>query len=140
MVTPLYLKPTVDDKFLIKSEANDFKFGQKWYFGSDGFESCLPTEKDKKGFTSQHGVGHYVYDSVSNWTVYHFHDTGNTAPMRRYEIIEDNKYLRPDAANIAPYLYKIKTRFKETYQEIIDSIRMVTPFFDDFILEPVKKR
>ena len=133
------LEPTADDKFIIKEEKQKYELGSWKNIGSGDLESKLPSVKDDSGWMSAYGVGHYVYDSVSNWTVYHFHDTSNRTPMRRYEIVEDNKYLRPDAANIAPYLYKIKTKFNETYQEIIDSIRMVTPFFDDFILEPVKK-
>lgn len=56
--------------------------------------------------------------------------------MRNYEIVDDNKVLRTDAANIGPFLYKLKQKHPKEYKDILNAIRLVTPFFDDFILEP----
>lgn len=70
------------------------------------------------------------------WQVYYFMNTTSKAPMCRYEIIQDNAYLREDAANIAPFLLSIKNEHPNYYQEIIYAIRAVAPFFDDFILKP----
>lgn len=78
--------------------------------------------------------------SIPNWTVYHFHDTSYTAGMRRYEIIQDNEYLRSDAANIAPFLLKLREKHKAAYSQIIDAIRLVTPFFDNFKLTKTEMR
>jgi len=77
------------------------------------------------------------YDLISNWMVYHFHDTSLTAPMRRSEIVEDNHKLRHDASNIAPFLLHLKNdpNWRKNYQEIVDAVRFVIPFFDDFRLE-----
>jgi predicted ATPase len=46
--------------------------------------------------------------------------------------------LRFDASNIAPFLLNLRNsnRGKIVYDQIIDTIRLVTPFFDNFILEP----
>jgi predicted ATPase len=55
--------------------------------------------------------------------------------MRRSEITADNVRLRSDASNIAPYLLKLKNKKNNVYNEIVEVIRLVTPFFDDFILE-----
>ena len=77
---------------------------------------------------------------LNNWIVYHFHDTSITAGMRRYEIIQDNEYLRQDAANIAPFLLKLREKHKTAYSQIVDAIRLVTPFFDDFKLTKVEMR
>ncbi|MEA2085387.1 MAG: AAA family ATPase [Thermodesulfobacteriota bacterium] len=76
-------------------------------------------------------------------------DYSKSAPMRRYEMIDDNDYLRFDAANIAPFLYELKNpstprhpslkkKNQNVYKQIVDTIRLVTPFFDDFILKPNK--
>lgn len=59
--------------------------------------------------------------------------------MRRSETIDDSDYLRFDAANIAPFLLDLKNNEKSAYKQIVDTIRLVTPFFDDFILKPNKK-
>lgn len=56
--------------------------------------------------------------------------------MRGYEIVQDNKVLRTDAANIGAFLLKLKQQHSRSYQEILNAIRLVIPFFDDFILEP----
>ena len=60
--------------------------------------------------------------------------------MRRYETIDDNEYLRFDAKNIAPFLFDLKNSKRSAkttaYNQIVDTIRLVTPFFDDFILKP----
>ncbi|MBV9575537.1 MAG: AAA family ATPase, partial [Gammaproteobacteria bacterium] len=133
------LVPTVSEKFVIKQEAQKYELGKWDIMGSDHYESQLAAVKDKPGLTAEHGVGHYVYQAISDWTVYHFHDTSANAPMRRSEIVEDNKQLRSDAANLAPFLLYLKTQQEKHYQEIVNTIQLVAPFFDDFILEVVKK-
>lgn len=77
-----------------------------------------------------------VYNAISSWRIYHFHDTSKTAPMRRSETIDDTEYLRFDAANIAPFLYFLKEYCTDSYRQIIDSVSLVAPFFGDFILKP----
>ena len=76
-----------------------------------------------------------VLSSIASWKIYHFHDTRAKAGMRNSEIVQDNKYLRFDASNIAPYLLRLKKQHADVYQEIVDSIRLVMPFFDKFLLE-----
>lgn len=75
-----------------------------------------------------------IYEAIASWQIYHFHDTSESTGMRNYEIIQDNKVLRTDAANIAPFLLKLKERHCEEYKQILNAIRLVTPFLDDFIL------
>lgn len=58
-------------------------------YGDTSLESRMPEQKEElnESFPEYRGAGYYVYDSISNWMVYHFHDTSPTAPMRRYEIV-----------------------------------------------------
>ena len=79
--------------------------------------------------------GRPVYETISSWQIYHFNDTGATSGMRHYEIIQDNRFLRSDASNIAPYLLRLKKSDADAYHEILCSVRLVIPFFDDFILD-----
>ncbi len=134
------LSPTVDERFLISEERAYVTTSWRSY-GSPSEESRLFDERDEKSWDGQwNGVGHFVYHSISNWMVYHFHDTSSTAPMRRSEIIEDCHALRGDAANIAPFLLNLKNSelYNSNYKEIVDTIRFVTPFFDDFRLDVQK--
>ena len=78
----------------------------------------------------------YVREIVSGWKFYHFHDTSSTAAMRHSEIVEDDKYLRHDASNIAPYLLRLREEEPLAYKEILSSCRLVASFLDDFLLEP----
>jgi len=105
-------------------------------------ESCLKMRKDEPA-QSQWGVGRgvpgHVYDAVSNWTVYHFHDTSKLAPMRRDQPVRDYERLRHDASNIAAYLKHLKDNCENTYSLIRDTIRLIAPFFDDFLLRPQER-
>jgi predicted ATPase len=70
--------------------------------------------------------------------VYHFHDTSETAAMRRTGSVRDNERFRPDAANLAAFLFKLREEEKDTYSLIVDTVRLVAPFLQDFKLRPRK--
>lgn len=134
------LAPTADDTFIINDEARYFKGGAAgwWELGSGSATPQLLKDKDKRGVAGGRSVASYVYDSISSWKIYHFHDTSKVAPMRRFETIDDCDYLRFDAANIAPFLLGLRNNEESAYNQIVDTIRLVTPFFNDFILKPSK--
>lgn len=103
------LVPTAAEKLLITTEATRF-LDHSWNtIGSSEYESQLAHARQQHGRLGHHSVAWHVYDSLSNWIVYHFHGTSSTAPMRRSEIVQDNKRLRNDAANIAPFLHRLRT-------------------------------
>ncbi len=134
------LSPTMDERFLISEEWKYSKTNWRSY-GGPSAESCLADEHDEKSWNDKRdGVGGFVYNSISKWMVYHFHDTSASSPMRRSEIVEDYDILRGDAANIAPFLLNLKRQkqFSDCYKKIVNSIRMVIPFFDDFRLDVLK--
>jgi len=47
--------------------------------------------------------------------VYQFHDTSMTARMRSKWDAEDNRYLKEDAANIAPFLLRLRDSEPQSY-------------------------
>jgi predicted ATPase len=99
--------------------------------------------KDWKGSKSSWGdylsAEGYVHKSVSSWIVYHFHDTSSTAPMRRDQALRDFRELNPTAGNIAAFLKNIRENWSAKYQRIRETIQIIAPFFDDFLLEPQTK-
>jgi len=134
------LTPTADEKFLISEQRKYISTNWRSY-GNASEESRLHDERNEKSMDGQwNGVGHFVYESISNWMVYHFHDTSANSPMRRSEIVEDHHKLRGDASNIAPFLLHLKNDvcLSDYYKRIIDAVRLVTPFFDDFRLDVQK--
>ena len=132
------LAPTTDGTFIIINEERyyDGSGCGLWKMGSGQTTPELLKDKDKPGAYGPHNVASYIFDAISSWKIYHFHDTSKLAPMRRFETIDDDDYLRFDAANIAPFLYDLKKKEQDVYQQIVDTIRLVAPFFDDFILKP----
>ena len=82
-------------------------------------------------------VSRYVLQHLKSWKVYHFHDTSESAQVKRRGNLNDNMYLRTDAGNLAAFLYRIKTVASPSYESIRDMVRMVAPFFDDFVLRPI---
>lgn len=66
---------------------------------------------------------------------YHFHDTSDFAPVKLKHGINDNLRLKPDAANLAAYLRKLKKNpaYEPSYRRIVETIRRAAPFFGDFV-------
>lgn len=81
-------------------------------------------------------IASYVRRAMEGWRIYHFHDTSETSPMKAFAELGDNRFLRPNAANLAPYLYLLQRKYPDHYRNIVDTIRLIAPFFDDFVLRP----
>jgi predicted ATPase len=77
-----------------------------------------------------------IWELLSGIQIFHFHDTSPTAHIRRQGYVEDNRYLQNDAGNLAAFLYGLKQRKLAYYRRIVEAIRQVAPFFDDFVLVP----
>ncbi len=134
------LTPTAEETFLVDEERKYVTSSWRSY-GSPSLESHLYDERNEKSLDGQwNGVGHFVYQSIARWMVYHFHDTSAMAPMRRSEIVEDNNVLRSNGGNIAPFLLGLRNDDfnRSYYQEIVNATRLVIPFFDDFRLDVLK--
>lgn len=74
---------------------------------------------------------------LSSWRLYHFHDTSRSAPIKRTANLHDNRYLRADGSNLAAFLYLLREKHEGSYRFMRNTVRLVAPFFDDFILEPL---
>jgi len=128
--------PGAKEDFSIAKEARYYKGGSSgWWELGDSADGTSRLAREVKDKTPDCKYGKPVYDAVTSWQIYHFHDTSKNAPMRHYEIVQDNRKLRFNGANIAPYLLRLKNKYSDLYKEITEAIRLVTPFFDEFILE-----
>jgi predicted ATPase len=56
--------------------------------------------------------------------------------MKQTGDINDNRVLHPDASNLAAFLYLLQETKSDYYRYIVETIRLVAPFFDDFVLRP----
>ena len=82
------------------------------------------------------GIIRWIQRRLDRWRLYHFHDTGTKSPFRKTCALHDNRFLRPDGANLAAFLYMLREKHDESYSLIRRTVRLVAPFFEDFVLEP----
>jgi predicted ATPase len=82
------------------------------------------------------GVCGTLIEALKLWKIYHFHDTGSTAAVKQYCHINNNRKLAYDAGNLAAFLYKLKQTNELSFHRIEETIKLVAPYFDQFILEP----
>lgn len=126
------LLPSVDNRLLFESEECRF-------FGSSEMPVINPDHSLGQGHTearlkdAQDQLSNHVRPAVSNWRVYHFHDTSDTAVVKRMHPVNDNLRLKPDATNLAPYLQMLRRKYPQEYRRIVETIRLVLPFFDEFV-------
>jgi predicted ATPase len=66
--------------------------------------------------------------------VYQFHNTSQTARIRAKWNVNDSRWLKEDGGNLAPFLHRLKNDRPSYYKRIVDTIRMVLPFFSEFEL------
>ena len=135
------LVPTPDNQLIFSEEKTVF-YGNltidRSSFGSGHPEAKLKDRKDDPGKSgASRGAAYYVFNAISSWVVYHFHDTSLSASVRRPHAINDNEIFRPNAENLAPFLYRIQKPDPTSYTRIRDVVRLAAPFFDDFKLRPM---
>jgi predicted ATPase len=132
------LEPASKDRLIFASEKvffhGDGDHGKPYDedLGSGHKESAL----DEAATESPNKVADHVLKAMRGWKVFQFHDTSATAAIKQKHTIGDNRTLQPDGANLAALLYGLRKRVPKKYRMIVDTIRAVAPFFDDFALEP----
>ena len=135
--------PNLDDDSLVfnveSCQMVNSSRGPSWNLYPRRGESGLATEN----LTDQ-PVKYYTKNYLDQCRVYHFHDTSSTARFKERSSLDNCYYLEEDAANIAPFLYDMKTSRDEedqqSYKQIVCTVQSVAPFFHDFCLEPTGNR
>lgn len=116
----LKLRPTADDGLYVgggssfpRSEYREYRSG---------------TEESQKSLELR----------MLGWRVHHFDDTTCSSPMRKTAKVDDNRFLHEDGSNLPAFLYLLKERYATSYDLIVRTVQRVAPFFDDFLLEPLR--
>lgn len=132
------LSPTQDDGLYPSSETA--------YFWGEGYKHpfeapLISREQGREAGISDSQLAKipgWVRARLGGWRLYHVHDTSQSSPMRKTAKVDDNRYLRPDGSNLAAFLYYLQERQPTAYSLIRRTVQRVTPFFDDFRLQPSK--
>ena len=56
--------------------------------------------------------------------------------MRQKWRVNDGRWLKEDAGNLAAFLFRLKEQEPFYYRRIVDTISLNLPHFEDFVLEP----
>ena len=82
------------------------------------------------------GTARTILWLMKGCVVYQFHNTSDTARIRQRWSADDNRMLKEDAANLAPFLLRLRKAQPPAYLRIVETVRQIAPFFADFVLEP----
>jgi predicted ATPase len=130
------LSPTIDEKFVFQDEKLFFAgtiFSENWTSLGNGH---MEAKIKNVALNESELVAKYCSNALADLKLFHFHDTSDTAGVKRLCSLHDSRYLRPNAENLAAFLYRLKNEDIEEYHKIIKVIRLAIPFFDDFVLAP----
>ena len=149
------MKVTPEMTAHLKFGLNEYKFALKaaddrsLFFAQESapFDGPLhgPIENDQGSGHKESGVARsqgtrslkWVFDTIRDWRVYHFHDTSPSAPVMGLCNIVDNDVLHSNAANLAAFLMRMGQSHPDHYAQIEETVRQVAPFFGAFVLKEV---
>jgi predicted ATPase len=77
-----------------------------------------------------------ILSDLEWYRVYHFHDTSDTAVAKGLGDLNDNRFFRPQAENLAAFLYYLQQQKPHHLRLIQDTVRQIAPFFGKFQLAP----
>jgi predicted ATPase len=128
----------INDRLIFKNERIYFDADEIGYIGGKKSHHLdnIGGKNSKLPNTFSYTPEGYIVSYIKSWKIYHFHDTSDSATVKQIGNINDNITLASDGKNLAAFLRNIRGYNEKSYNLIIKTITRVTPFFQDFILEP----
>jgi predicted ATPase len=130
------LQGTNDDSLTISEETAFYHERKRFPKPYDKPVSSFSKESKLK--TTDHICTRQVMRDLESYRVYHFHDTSDTAAVKGTVDLEDNRVLKPQAENLAAFLYWMQQKQPDYFVNIQDTLRQIAPFFEEFRLAPSK--
>lgn len=129
------LIPTDTDGMIFKTENFHYldRYGNEYIrsIGRGNAESLW-----RKGTLTEYDKYIQPIFEKQKWKLYHFHDTSKSSKVKQTSDIANNAELQFNAGNLSAFLLRLKTQYPKNYLSIIETIKLVAPFFSDFYLEP----
>ena len=116
---------------LIISETKTAFYNKVWHY-----QKCDSNKVEASISSDKAGQAYYVSDLMRQFRVFHFHDAGDSSPMKGKSNIDDNITLSRDGSNIASYLFYLQERHPKAFKRIEMAVQSVSPFFAGFALAP----
>jgi hypothetical protein len=119
---------------LFHAAGDTLVFADEWYkfrrpgpvpgLGAGHRESKLIAEAEGGNKTAR-----FILNTLRRIIVHQFHNTSPTAKMRNKWAADDGRWLKEDAANLAPFLYRLQDSEPKHYKLIVETLRLILPFF-----------
>ena len=77
-----------------------------------------------------------IRSAFRSFKIFHFHDTSFNAKVKQPSNTTDYAYLHEDAGNLAAFLYRLQEKEVSSFRMIVNVVRSIAPFFDQFYLQP----
>jgi predicted ATPase len=128
------LAGTEEDSLLIAEEKAYYH--ERKHYPGPYVKGISSFSKESKLKTVDHICAREAASDLESYRVYHFHDTSDTAAVKGTGDVEDNRVLRPQAENLAAFLYWMQQKKPDHFANIQDTVRQIAPFFEEFRLAP----
>jgi len=120
-----------DDAFIFTNEEVQFPPARPIPLGAGGHrESGLAELWSKDEPTVL-----FIKGLLARCRVFQFHDTSVTSHLRGRPFVEEARYLLADGGNLAAILLRLQEEYPAIYKDIVQTLRLILPWFEDFILE-----
>jgi predicted ATPase len=103
--------------------------GERWFEFGAGHREARLREQD-------HATPRTIAALLRKLIVHQFHDTSASARARNKWRADDGRWLKEDAGNLAAFLLRLREQEPACYGRIVETLRLMLPFFVDFALEP----
>ena len=124
----------VQDTLIFETES--VEYSGYWNYGEPLAVGHKESKLEAAAESYKNKIPRFVFPIVRNLVVYHFHDTSDSSPAKQTSNLDDNRFFRPDAANLPAYLYWLQEKHPTQFRHIEEHVRLVAPFFERFVLAP----
>lgn len=82
-------------------------------------------ESRLRDFIEERRTARTIHGMLQKLIVHQFHNTSRTARMKETWSVADGRWLKEDAANLAPFLYRLQTSHPPYYRRIVQTFAEV---------------
>lgn len=120
-----------DDTFMFTNEEVQFESARPIPLGAGGHRESGLAEL----WSENEQTVRFIKGLLTRCRVFQFHDTSVTSHLRGKPFVEDARYFYSDGGNLAAILLRLREEHAATYKDIVQTLRLILPWFDDFVLE-----
>ena len=112
--------------------ASRFQTPARWTSLDAGHREAKLIDKAEQG----EPTARTIHNLLRRVIFHQFHNTSDTARIRQKWHVSEGRWLKEDAGNLAPFLFRLQTQQPRYYQRILETIRLILPFIADFEFQP----